>query len=93
MSHLVDATRSENPFMRVTATSVDVERLFSWGRIILSHMRNSLDPQTFHAMLCLGEWLDAGVIRYEDLKGVIGGLPDVNEEVTFNVGWDNIALR
>lgn len=75
------------------ATSVDVERLFSRGRVILNHMRNSLDPRMFCAMLCLGEWIGAGVIQYEDLKVAVGGLLDISDDVELPVGWDKIAQR
>lgn len=38
------------------ATSVDVERVFSKGRILLSHVRNRLSAQTTRAVLCVGSW-------------------------------------
>ena len=37
-----------------TATSVDVECVFSKGRIVLSHVRNGLSVQSTCALLCLG---------------------------------------
>lgn len=39
-----------------SATSVDVERIFSRGRILLSHLRNRLSPQTTRSLMCLQAW-------------------------------------
>jgi hypothetical protein len=41
-------------------------------------------------MICLGEWLDAEVITYNELKRAIGGFPDVDEEVELRADWDSI---
>ena len=40
----------------IVATSVDVERVFSKGRILLSHVRNRLSVQSTWALMCLGAW-------------------------------------
>ena len=53
-----------------TATSVDVERLFSRGRLILSHMRSQLSVVSTRALLCLGSWSLRGLVRDEDVKAV-----------------------
>jgi len=37
----------------LVATSVDVERLFSHGQVLLSHNHNRLSAQTTRALLCL----------------------------------------
>jgi len=42
--------------MHIVATSVDVERTFSQGRLVLSHVRNRLSVQSTRALLCLGVW-------------------------------------
>jgi len=39
-----------------TATSIDVEHVFSKGRIVLSHVWNGLSVQSTRALLCLGAW-------------------------------------
>ncbi|KIJ16147.1 hypothetical protein PAXINDRAFT_76130, partial [Paxillus involutus ATCC 200175] len=38
------------------ATSIDVERLFSRGCLIITHTRSHLSAQTTRALLCLGAW-------------------------------------
>lgn len=75
----------------IPATSVDVERIFSRGRLLLSHVRNRLSAQTTRAILCLGSWSSLGLVKDEDvmkvavMKDVEG---DVEEE--FEDGWDSI---
>jgi len=73
------------------ATSVDVERIFSRGRLILSHIRNRLSAQTTRALLCLGSWSLLGMVRDEDVLKV-ALLQDVEgeEEVELMDGWDAI---
>lgn len=58
------------------ATSVDIERLFSRGRLILSHVRSRLSSQSTRALLCLGAWSRLGYVNAEDAVSV-SKLPDV----------------
>ena len=51
----------------LTATSVDVERLFSRGRLLLSHVRNRLSTQRARALLCVGEWSRQGWVKDSDV--------------------------
>lgn len=53
-----------------TATSVDVERLFSRGRLVLSHTRSRLSVASTRALLCLGSWSLKGLVRDEDVTAV-----------------------
>ena len=53
-----------------TATAVDVERLFSRGRLILSHTRSRLSVASTRALLCLGSWSLKGLERDEDVTSV-----------------------
>ena len=62
-----------------TATSVDVERLFSKGHILLPHLRNRLSSQSIRALLCLGSWSLLGLVKDEDVKKVVA-LDEVQEE-------------
>lgn len=73
------------------ATSVAVERAFSRGRLLLSHVRNRLSAQTTRALLCLGEWSGKGFVRDKDIMAV-ATLADVDEEneADFEEGWDAI---
>jgi hypothetical protein len=67
-----------------------VERVFSQGRIVLSHIRSRLSVQSTRALMCLGVWSLLGYVRDTDLKAT-AVLPEVigNEE-ELEDGWDNI---
>jgi hypothetical protein len=52
------------------ATSTDVERVFSRGRILLSHIRNRLSAQSTRAIVCLGSWSLLGLIKDSDIFDV-----------------------
>jgi hAT family C-terminal dimerisation region len=53
-----------------TATSIDVERLFSRGHLVLSHTRSRLSVSSTRALLCLGSWSLIGLVRDDDVKAV-----------------------
>lgn len=61
------------------ATSVDVERVFSKGRLILSHVRNRLSVDTTRALMCLGNWSKQGLVS-DDVMKAASKLPDVKED-------------
>ncbi|KZV90151.1 HAT dimerization, partial [Exidia glandulosa HHB12029] len=44
------------------ASTIDVERLFSTGRILLGHLRNRLSADSVRATLCLKSWWDEDMI-------------------------------
>ena len=77
-----------------SATSVDVERIFSCGRLVLSHVRNQLSSQSTRALLCLGSWSlqdlvkDSDVLAITALKEVEG-----DEDVELEDGWDRIFVN
>ena len=76
------------------ATSVDVERTFSKGRILLSHLRNRLSVESTRALLCLGVWSAMGYVRDSDVR-VETLQPIIDEEETLDElkdGWDTIIL-
>lgn len=54
------------------ATSVNVERLFSRGRLVLSHTRSRLSVTSTRALLCLGSWSLMGLVKDEDVTAVAG---------------------
>ena len=73
-----------------TATSVDVERVFSKGRLVLSHVRNGLSVQSTRALMCLGAWSKMGLVKDKDLIEA-GKLPDVDgDESELDSDWDDI---
>lgn len=75
------------------ATSVAVERVFSRGRILLSHIRNRLNAQTTRALLCLGSWSlldlvkDIDVLTIAQMPGVEG-----DKDLEMDDGWDSINI-
>ena len=77
-----------------TATSIDVERLFSRGHLLLSHVRSRLSAQSTRALLCLGMWSDCNLVMDDDVKWV-SELQDVkgDREVALEDGWDRIIVN
>jgi hypothetical protein len=75
------------------ATSVDVEWIFSRGRLLLSYkVRSRLSTQTTRALLRLGCWSLLGLVKDKDVLPV-ADLPDVEgEEEEPEDGWDSIVL-
>ena len=77
--------------MVFSATSIDVERIFSRGQLVLSHIRNRLSAQTMRALLCLGSWSLLGMVKDEDvLKVALLNNVEGDEEVELENGWDAI---
>ncbi|XP_006462316.1 hypothetical protein AGABI2DRAFT_56444, partial [Agaricus bisporus var. bisporus H97] len=54
-------------YLSIPATSVDVERAFSKGGVLLTNRRNRLVGQTIRSLLCLGDWISAGIIKDKDI--------------------------
>ena len=80
-------------YLSIPATSVDVERVFSRGRLLLSHTRSRLSAQTTRCLLCLGSWSPIGLIKDTDIRAS-ATLPELDGEepdVEMPVGWDNIV--
>ena len=75
----------------VLATSIDVERTFSQGRLLLSHIRNQLSVQSTRALLLLGVWSEMGYVKDTDIKAVTV-LPEVgsDDEEDLPDSWDAI---
>lgn len=55
-----------------------MERVFSKGRLLLSHVRNRLTVDSTRALLCLGTWSKLGYVNKEDLLAA-AMLPEVKE--------------
>ena len=52
------------------ATSVDIERVFSHGRVLLGHVRNRLTTQSTWAILCLSAWSLGGLAKDCDVMNI-----------------------
>lgn len=74
--------------MPFIASTVDVERTFSQGRIVLSHIRNCLSSQSTRALMCVGAWSRLGLVKNKDILDVLGD--EVKEEKELPEGWDAI---
>ena len=76
------------------ATSVDLEHVFSQGRIVLSHLRSRLSVQSTRALMCLGAWSLLGFVNDSDIKAIVR-LPEIpanTKEEDLAVGWDAIVF-
>jgi hypothetical protein len=78
-------------YLSIPATSVDVERVFSKGRILLSHLCSRLSVQSTWALMCVGAWSLLGFMKDKDIRAVTT-LPEIEgEEKELGVNWDAIA--
>ena len=76
------------------ATSVNVEQLFSKGRVVLPYLCNHLSSQSTCALLCLRQWSKLGLVKDEDLRQVIcEDLEGDGSEVELPDGWDKIHIH
>jgi len=67
-----------------------VERVFSQGRLVLSHVRNGLSVQSTRALMCLGAWSRMGLVKDKDVMEA-ARLPDVNgSEDELGSDWDDV---
>ena len=71
-----------------------MERTFSKGRILLSHLRNRLSAESTRALICLRVWSKLGYVRDSDVRAetlqpVIEGEETSDELID---GWDDIIL-
>jgi hypothetical protein len=71
--------------------ATDVERVFSQGRIILSHLRNRLSVQSTRALMCLGEWSLLGFVKDQDIFAITVHAELEGEEEELAEGWDSIS--
>lgn len=79
--------------MTALATSVDVERVFSQGRLLLSHVRSRLSVQSTRALMCVGGWSLLGYVQDSDVKAVamLAEVPANTAEEDLAVDWDVIV--
>ncbi len=69
---------------------MDVERVFSQGRLLLSHIRSRLSVQSTRALMCLGVWSLLGFVKDSDVKAVVV-LPELRadeDEGELEAHWD-----
>ena len=75
-----------------TATSIDVEQLFSTGCLLLSHVQFRLSVQSTCMLLYLNTWSTLGFIKDSDVQKV-AELQDIEgEDAELKDGWDSIII-
>jgi len=73
------------------ATTVDVERVFSHGQLVLSHVHNHLAIQSTCMSLCVGIWSPLGLVKDSDIRMSVGKDDVVGEEDDLSENWDVIT--
>jgi hAT family C-terminal dimerisation region len=77
-------------YLSIPATSINVEHIFSHGRLVLSHVRSQLSVQSMRALICVGAWSCLGLIKTKDIF-LVAMLTDIKEDVTVEMlgsDWD-----
>jgi len=74
------------------ATTVDVERVFSCGRLVLPYVRSRLAVQSTHTSLCVGLWSSQGLVKDSDIRAALRADEIEVEEDDLTVGWDDIPV-
>jgi hypothetical protein len=75
-----------------SATSIDIEHIFSRSRLLLSHTRSHLSTQMTHAVLCVGQWSVCNLVKTEDVVVVSKMEDEDGEEEEMDEGWDTITI-
>ena len=81
-----------NCIFTFVATFVDVECVFSQGRIVLSHLQSRLSIQSTWALMCVGVRSTLGYVKDSDIKDAImqPEIPVHEREGPLVEGWDSI---
>jgi len=74
------------------ATTVDVERVFSRGHLVLPYVRSRLAVQSTRASLCVGLWSSQGLVKDSDIRAALRADEIEVEEDDLTVGWDDIPV-
>ncbi|KIM53565.1 hypothetical protein SCLCIDRAFT_51203, partial [Scleroderma citrinum Foug A] len=57
-------------YLSIPATSVDMERAFSRGHLLILHVWSHLHVQTIWALMCIKDWRQQGLIKDTDILAV-----------------------
>jgi hypothetical protein len=56
----------------IQATSVDAERAFSGGRLMINHLQHRISVHSFQAQMAIGSWYDTPLLpRLADVAQII----------------------
>jgi hypothetical protein len=75
-------------------TTVDVEHVFSCGRLILPHICNCLAVQSTRVSLCVGLWSLLGLVKDDDIKMSLS-IDDIRgkeDDLSLSEDWDAISV-
>jgi hypothetical protein len=72
------------------ATLIDVERVFSQGCLLLSHIQSRLSVHSMCALLCLGKWSTLDLVKDSNLRACITGNDADEAEDNIAEGWDRV---
>jgi hypothetical protein len=74
-----------------TGSFINVEWVFSQGRLLLPHVRNLLSLELTHALLCIGDWSQHDLLKDAVIK-TAAVLPDLaHYEPPLPQDWDVIV--
>ena len=75
-----------------SATSIDIECIFSRGCLLLSHTQSRLSTQTTRAVLCVGQWSVCNLVKTKDVMVVSKMEDEDGEEEEMDEGWNTITI-
>ena len=64
--------------------------VFSWGRLLLSHIWNCLSSQLIQALMCLGNWSLLGLVKDKDVHAATMLVEIEEDKEELEEGWDAI---
>ncbi|RDB18255.1 putative AC transposase [Hypsizygus marmoreus] len=80
-------SRMAMDYLSIPATSVNVECVFSKGRLVLSHIRNRLSVESTRALMCLGAWSRLDFVKDKDIIAATSQ-PAVPDEGELEENWE-----
>ena len=69
-----------------------MERVFSQGRLLLSHVRSRLSIQSTRALLCLGKWSALDLVKDSDVRACLTVDEASEGKEVLVEDWDAIAV-
>ncbi|PPQ93512.1 hypothetical protein CVT25_005213 [Psilocybe cyanescens] len=81
-------SRMAHDYLTIPATTLDVEHTFSQGCLVLPHVRNRLNFQLTHALMCVSAWSLLSLIDNSVIKAALE--VDITDKEELADGWDAI---
>jgi len=84
-------------FTTVTATSTDIEQVFSCGCLCLPHVQNQLNAKSTCAIICLRAWSLLELVKNGNIQAVTKEKPVItagdNDEGNITILFPGLGLR